>query len=70
MLVLSRKENESIIINENIRLVVLEIRGNNIRLGFEAPKDVPIHRREVHAKLKRDTTPEAFLANPITPGCG
>lgn len=44
MLVLSRKKNETIRIGENIRLVVVEIRGDKVRLGVEAPKDVAIQR--------------------------
>ena len=47
MLVLSRKKNESIIINDNITVTVIEIRGDKVRLGIEAPKDVTVHRREV-----------------------
>lgn len=48
MLVLSRKCDESIIINDNIKIVVVEIRGDKVRLGIEAPRDVPVHRSEVH----------------------
>ncbi len=48
MLVLSRKKNESIIINDDITIVVVEIRGDKVRLGVEAPKEVPVHRREVY----------------------
>ena len=48
MLVLSRKKNEAIVIADNIRLVVVEISGDKVRLGIEAPKDVPVHRQEVH----------------------
>ncbi len=47
MLVLSRKKNESIVINNEITIVVVEIRGDKVRLGVEAPKEVPVHRREV-----------------------
>ena len=47
MLVLSRKKNESIVINNNITIVVVEIRGDKVRLGIEAPKDVPVHRKEI-----------------------
>ena len=47
MLVLSRKKNESIVINDNITIVVVEIRGDKVRLGIEAPKDVPVHRKEI-----------------------
>jgi carbon storage regulator len=53
MLVLSRKKNESIVINDNIVVTVIDIRGDKVRLGFEAPKDVPIHRREVYEAIKR-----------------
>ena len=53
MLVLSRKKNESIIINDNIVVVVVDIRGDKVRLGFDAPKDVPIHRQEVYDAIKR-----------------
>jgi len=48
MLVLSRKKNESIVINDDITIVVVEIRGDKVRLGIEAPKHVPVHRREVY----------------------
>ena len=48
MLVLSRKKNESIVINDDITIVVVEIRGDKVRLGVEAPKEVPVHRREVY----------------------
>lgn len=54
MLVLSRKKNESIVINNDITIVVVEIRGDKVRLGVEAPKDVPVHRREVYEAIKRN----------------
>ncbi|MEW4530378.1 MAG: carbon storage regulator CsrA [Maioricimonas sp. JB045] len=53
MLVLSRKKNESIIIDERITITVIEIRGDKVRLGIEAPRDVPIHRSEVYEALRR-----------------
>ncbi|MCE2752412.1 MAG: carbon storage regulator CsrA [Planctomycetota bacterium] len=53
MLVLSRKTNESIVINNEITIVVVEIRGDKVRLGVEAPKEVPVHRREVYDAIKR-----------------
>ena len=52
MLVLSRKKNESIVISDNITLVVVEIRGDKVRLGIEAPKDVPVHRKEIWERLQ------------------
>ena len=53
MLVLSRKKNESIIIGENIVVVVVDIRHDKVRLGIEAPKEVTVHRREVYEAIKR-----------------
>jgi len=47
MLVLSRKKNESVVINDDITIVVVEIRGDKVRLGIEAPKEVSVHRKEV-----------------------
>ena len=54
MLVLSRKKNESIVINNDITIVVVEIRGDKVRLGVEAPKEVPVHRREVYDAIHRN----------------
>jgi carbon storage regulator len=56
MLVLSRKKNESIVINNDITIVVVEIRGDKVRLGVEAPKEVPVHRREVYDAIRRNVT--------------
>ena len=55
-MVLSRKKNESIVINDDITVVVVEIRGDKVRLGIEAPKEVPVHRREVYDAIKRSET--------------
>ena len=58
MLVLSRKKNESVVINDNITIVIVEIRGDKVRLGIEAPKDVTVHRKEIYdaiqASIPRD----------------
>lgn len=53
MLVLSRKINERIIINDKIVITVVDIRGDKVRLGIEAPEDVPVHRQEVYDAIKR-----------------
>ena len=60
MLVLSRKEGESIVINGNIKIVVTAIQKGKVRLGIETPQDVPIQRQEVYNGLKRDTTEDAI----------
>ena len=54
MLVLSRKKDESVVINNNIRIVVVEVRGDKVRLGVEAPKEVPVHRSEVYEAINSD----------------
>jgi carbon storage regulator len=51
MLVLSRKKNESIVINNDIIVTVVEIRGDKVRLGIVAPKEVPVHRQEVYEAI-------------------
>jgi carbon storage regulator len=51
MLVLSRKRNEAIKIGQDIEVVVLEVHGDRVKLGFRAPPEVPIHRAEVHDKI-------------------
>ena len=51
MLVLSRKKNESIVIDDNIVITVVEVRGDKVRLGIQAPREVPIHRSEVHEAI-------------------
>ena len=54
MLVLSRKRNEQIVIAENIVITVVDIRGDKVRLGIEAPKSVPVHRKEVYEAIQRE----------------
>ena len=52
MLVLTRKINESIIINEDVSVLVVEVRGDRVRLGIDAPKDVTVHRKEIYDVIK------------------
>lgn len=52
MLALSRKKNEALIINNNIEITVLEIKGEQVKLGISAPKDVPIYRKEVYVQIQ------------------
>jgi len=62
MLVLSRKKNESIVIDENIVITIVEIRGDKVRLGIEAPKEVPVHRLEIHEAIQREAEEERRAA--------
>lgn len=54
MLVLSRARGEQIVIGGNITVTVLEVRGDKVRLGFDGPAEVPIHRQEVQQRLQQD----------------
>jgi carbon storage regulator len=51
MLVLSRQRDESIMIGENVVVTIVDIRGDKVRLGIQAPKEVPVHRQEVREKI-------------------
>lgn len=52
MLALSRKKNEAIIINNNIEVTVLEVKGDQVKIGISAPKEVPIYRKEVYVQIQ------------------
>ncbi len=52
MLALSRKKNEAIVINNNIEITILEIKGDQVKIGVSAPKEVPIYRKEVYAQIQ------------------
>ena len=54
MLVLSRKVGQEIMIGDNIRIMMIEIRGDNARIGIDAPRDVKVHRKEIFEEIQRD----------------
>lgn len=54
MLALTRKKGESLIVGNNIEITVLEIRGDQIKIGISAPKDVPIYRKEVYLQIQEE----------------
>lgn len=54
MLVLSRQRDQSIIINDNVVVTIVDIRGDKVRLGIEAPSEIPVHRREVFEAIQRE----------------
>jgi carbon storage regulator len=56
MLVLSRKRDERIVIGDNIVITIVEVRGDKVRLGIEAPSEVPVHRQEVLDAMRRQAT--------------
>ena len=68
MLVLSRKKDETIVINGSIKVTIVEIRGDKVRLGIEAPRDVVVHREEVLNAIEQAQTPplaESIDSEPL-----
>ncbi len=62
MLVLSRKKDEKIIIGDNIAIMIVDIQGDKVRLGIEAPREVSVHREEVYQAIqKKQTEPAAVI---------
>ena len=61
MLVLSRHRDESIIIGDDIVITIVDIRGDKVRLGIDAPQDIPVHRQEVYEAIQRENQKAAEL---------
>ncbi|MCV2518508.1 MAG: carbon storage regulator CsrA [Candidatus Lightella neohaematopini] len=57
MLILTRRVGETLIINDNITITILSIKGNQIRIGINAPKEISVHRKEVYQRLKTKNKP-------------
>jgi carbon storage regulator len=54
MLVLSRQKDESIMVGDNVEITIVDVRGDKVRLGITAPKEIPVHRREVYEAIQRE----------------
>ena len=61
MLVLSRTRDESIVIGDNVVVTVVDVRGDKVKLGIEAPQDISVHRREVYEAIRRENQQAAKL---------
>ena len=68
MLALARKVNESIILNDNIEVTVLEVKGDQVKIGINAPKDVPIYRKELFVQIQEANAAAANTVNPAALG--
>jgi carbon storage regulator len=61
MLILTRRTGETLVIGDSISVTVLETRGNQVRIGIEAPRDVPVHRQEVAERIARETVSRTLV---------
>ncbi|MGI9455768.1 MAG: carbon storage regulator CsrA [Aeoliella sp.] len=61
MLVLSRQRDESIVIGDNVRVTIVDVRGDKVRLGIEAPIEIPVHRQEVYDAIQRENRQAAEI---------
>lgn len=63
MLALSRKKNEALIINNNVEVTILEIKGDQVKLGITAPKEVPVYRKEVYLQIQESNQDAMKIEN-------
>ncbi|MCE5199445.1 MAG: carbon storage regulator CsrA [Armatimonadota bacterium] len=63
MLVLARKVGQSIVINDNVEVLVIEVRGDQVRLGIEAPRSIPVHRKELLEQIRAENVQAATTAD-------
>ena len=68
MLALSRKKNEALVINNNIEITVLEIKGEQVKLGISAPREVPVYRKEVYVQIQ-DSNQESISVDGMVSKC-
>ncbi len=65
MLILTRRVGETVMIGNEITVTVLGVKGNQVRIGVNAPKDVAVHREEIYERIKRDGDPEARVVESV-----
>lgn len=63
MLALTRKKGEALILNNDIEVTILEIRGDQVKLGVKAPKQVPVYRKEVYLQIQKENEAAASVEN-------
>ncbi|MCI5882695.1 MAG: carbon storage regulator CsrA [Clostridiales bacterium] len=66
MLALARKVNESIVINDDVEVTILEIKGDQVKIGINAPKSVPIYRKELYVQIQKANEEAVNSADPNT----
>ena len=63
MLALARKVNESIVVNDNIEITILEVKGDQVKIGIEAPKSVPVYRKEIYSQIQKENAEAANISS-------
>jgi carbon storage regulator len=58
MLILTRRVGETVMIGDNVTVAIIGVKGNQIRIGINAPKDVPVHRKEIYERIRHEQGPE------------
>ena len=64
MLALSRKKNEALVVNNNVEITILDIKGDQVKIGITAPKEVPVYRKEVYMQIQ-ESNKDAFDSNHL-----
>jgi carbon storage regulator len=64
MLILTRRVGETVMIGNEVTVTVLGVKGNQVRIGVNAPKDVPVHREEIYERIKREQDPDSGISTP------
>jgi len=64
MLVLSRERDESIMIGDDVEVIIVDVRGDKVRLGITAPKNIPVHRREIYDAIQREKAEQKQKPKP------
>jgi carbon storage regulator len=64
MLILTRRVGETVMIGNEVTVTVLGVKGNQVRIGVNAPKDVPVHREEIYERIKREQDPDSGMGTP------
>ncbi len=65
MLALSRKKNEALIINNNVEITILEVKGDQVKVGIEAPREIPVYRKEVYLQIQEANKASADVENAV-----
>lgn len=64
MLVLTRKRDESIMIGDDIKIIIVDVRGDQVKLGIDAPRHIPVHREEVYKEIQEENRRAALKQTP------